>query len=283
MAYYSSPLPFAMNGKIYLIDEITGEDPEERTPIMISYNFSTEEWALEQAPPVVLTEPQTGVRDGRFYMTMGSYFTDENGITYRCLDTSIHCFDGKGWTRLGEIPYLGGNTKAAPQELFAQTKGCFAPVKDGLLFFDCPADGGGNLFLYNTGTNEIEPLYFSNYGYKPDSLTLYSAVETKDGIYYIEKTDDGKMEMFNLYLLPADSGAYTPGYSDIILGDADGDGKVSIKDVTAVQRHVAEFENVANEKAADVNRDGVITIDDATIIQRYLAEMDVPVGIGQPV
>ena len=283
LAYYSNPLPFAMNGKIYLIDEITGEDPEERTPIMISYNFSTEEWALEQAPPVVLTEPQTGVRNGRFYMTMGSYFTDENGITYRCLDTSIHCFDGKGWTRLGEIPYLGGNTKAAPQELYAQTKGCFAPVKDGLLFFDCPADGGGNLFLYNTGTNEIEPLYFSNYGYKPDSLTLYSAVETKDGIYYIEKTDDGKMEMFNMYLLPADSGAYTPGYSDIILGDADGDGKVSIKDVTAVQRHVAEFENVANEKAADVNRDGVITIDDATIIQRYLAEMDVPVGIGQPV
>ena len=112
---------------------------------------------------------------------------------------------------------------------------------------------------------------------------MYSAVETKDGIYYIEKTDDGKMEMFNLYLLPADSGAYTPGYSDIILGDADGDGKVSIKDVTAVQRHVAEFENVANEKAADVNRDGVITIDDATIIQRYLAEMDVPVGIGQPI
>ena len=281
LAYYSSPLSFAMNGKIYLIDEITGEDPEGRTPIMISYDVGTEEWSLEQAPPVVLTEPQTGVRDGRFYMTMGSYFTDENGITYRCLDTAIHCFDGEGWTRLGEIPYLGGNTKAAPQELYAQTKGCFAPVKDGLLFFDCPVDGGGNLFLYNTGTNEMEPLYYSDYGYKPDNLTLYSAVETKDGIYYIEKTNDGKMEMFNMYLLSADSGAYTPGYSDIILGDADGDGKVSIKDVTAVQRHIAEYEDVANIKAADVNRDGVITIDDATALQMYLAEYDLPYPVGE--
>ena len=283
--FYSGPLFFAMNGKIYIIDEKSSEDSEERTPIMVSYDVGADEWALEQTPPLLLTEPRTGVKDGKFYMTMGSYFTPENGTTYRCLDTAIHCFDGEGWTRLGEIPYLGGNTKAAPQELFAQTKGCFVPVKDGLLFFDCPADGGGNLFLYHTGTNEIEPLFYSNYGYKPDGLTLYSAVETKDGIYYIEKTGDGKMDMFNMYLLPADSGAYTPSYSKIILGDADGDGKVTINDATMIQKYLAEFDMPDNFvlKACDTNGNGSVTISDVTAIQRYLAEMETTEGIGNPI
>ena len=283
--YYSSSLFFAMNGKIYVIDEKSSEDPEEKTPIMISFDVGTEEWTLEQAPPVVLTEPRAGVKDGKFYMTMGSYFSHENGISYQCLDTAIYCYDGESWTRLGEIPYLGGDTKAEAEDLFATAKGCFAPVKDGLVFFDCPADGGGNVFLYHTDTKEIEPLYYSNCGYKPDSLNLYSAVETKDGIYYIEKTDDGNMKMLNMYLLPADSGAYTPSYSNIILGDADGDGTVTINDATMIQKYLAEFDMPDNFvlKACDTNGDGNVTISDVTAIQRYLAEMDAPEGMGKPI
>ena len=66
------------------------------------------------------------------------------------------------------------------------------------------------------------------------------------------------------------------------LGDATGDGVVSIADVTEIQRHTAEFitlEGVAFS-AADVNRDGVVNISDATEIQRYLAEYDVEDPIG---
>ena len=59
-----------------------------------------------------------------------------------------------------------------------------------------------------------------------------------------------------------------------LLGDANGDGAVTISDVTAIQRHLAELEllDVAHLHAADVNQDGHLNISDATLIQLYLAE-----------
>jgi len=57
-------------------------------------------------------------------------------------------------------------------------------------------------------------------------------------------------------------------------GDVNGDGRVDIRDVTAMQRHLAELE-LLDEQAlavADVNGDGRFDIDDATYLQMYLAE-----------
>ena len=71
----------------------------------------------------------------------------------------------------------------------------------------------------------------------------------------------------------------------VMLGDADGDCYVSISDVTAIQRHVAEFYTLEDSflSAADVNSDGVVDILDATEIQRYLAEYEVDYPIGEVV
>ena len=67
-----------------------------------------------------------------------------------------------------------------------------------------------------------------------------------------------------------------------ILGDADGDGTVTISDVTAIQRALSEMEVTGyNSQAADVDGDGSVTINDATYIQRYLAELPVDYPIGQ--
>ena len=70
---------------------------------------------------------------------------------------------------------------------------------------------------------------------------------------------------------------------EVMLGDADGDGVVNINDVTAIQRHVAEFEVLEDlqAKAADVNGDNSVSIEDATFVQQYLAEyeIDVPIGV----
>ncbi|MBQ3417242.1 MAG: dockerin type I repeat-containing protein [Ruminococcus sp.] len=62
--------------------------------------------------------------------------------------------------------------------------------------------------------------------------------------------------------------------SSYLRGDADGDGKVTILDATAIQRSLAALPVKSfNEKAADVDGDG-LNITDATWIQRYLAEFD---------
>ena len=69
----------------------------------------------------------------------------------------------------------------------------------------------------------------------------------------------------------------------VMLGDANGDYSVNVNDVTAVQRHVAELEELEGIycHAADINGDGVVDIDDATELQLYLAEYDTEYNIGQ--
>lgn len=59
------------------------------------------------------------------------------------------------------------------------------------------------------------------------------------------------------------------------LGDVNGDGKISIDDVTDIQKYIANMLNFTEnqETLADVNKDGKISIDDVTLIQKYLAGM----------
>ena len=62
---------------------------------------------------------------------------------------------------------------------------------------------------------------------------------------------------------------------EFVLGDVNGDGIVSISDVTAIQRHLAQLELIPEEKlnAAMVNDGKTLTISDATTIQKKLAEL----------
>ena len=69
----------------------------------------------------------------------------------------------------------------------------------------------------------------------------------------------------------------------VILGDANGDGSIDIRDVTAIQRHVSEYQNVNSVKAADVDGNNVVNVQDATLIQRYLAEYEVEYSIGESI
>ena len=64
------------------------------------------------------------------------------------------------------------------------------------------------------------------------------------------------------------------------MGDTNLDGIVSISDVTAIQRHLAELEVFNDEQLAlaDTNGDGDVDIADATHLQMYLAEYDVVLG-----
>lgn len=64
------------------------------------------------------------------------------------------------------------------------------------------------------------------------------------------------------------------------LGDTNMDGIVNIRDVTAIQRHIAELEIFSDGQlvVADTNGDGEVDISDATHLQMYLAEFDVVLG-----
>ncbi|MBQ3416861.1 MAG: hypothetical protein IJH32_03410 [Ruminococcus sp.] len=73
-------------------------------------------------------------------------------------------------------------------------------------------------------------------------------------------------------------------YGVQLLGDADGDGIVSVLDATAIQKKLASIKTESfNEDAADVDRDSKVTILDATYIQKHLASLPCPEGIGEPI
>lgn len=62
----------------------------------------------------------------------------------------------------------------------------------------------------------------------------------------------------------------------ILYGDADGDGTVTIIDVTRIQRHLVDINppiSEENMKAAIVSGDDELSIIDATLIQRWLADI----------
>ena len=70
--------------------------------------------------------------------------------------------------------------------------------------------------------------------------------------------------------------------TNYLRGDANGDGFVTIYDVTALQRHLANLELLSenNLTAADIDVNG-LDITDATNIQRYLAEYENVYNVGE--
>lgn len=68
--------------------------------------------------------------------------------------------------------------------------------------------------------------------------------------------------------------------SNYSLGDVNRDGKIDIRDVTAIQRHIAEINLFDSEQVylADIIHNDVIVIEDASLLQMYLAEYAITIG-----
>lgn len=66
--------------------------------------------------------------------------------------------------------------------------------------------------------------------------------------------------------------SYNP-YIEVLLGDCDGDGYVSIKDATNIQKHLVDYElDTFDMLSADADEDSSISIKDSTAIQKHLTD-----------
>ena len=67
------------------------------------------------------------------------------------------------------------------------------------------------------------------------------------------------------------------------LGEINGDGIISISDVTAAQQHLADIITLEGAclNAADTNQDGTLDVTDAENLQKYIAGYDVSYPIGE--
>lgn len=95
--------------------------------------------------------------------------------------------------------------------------------------------------------------------------------------------DDFQLEIA-LEFAPCETGADTPQIAGL-LGDADCDSKVNIKDATAIQKHVAGLITLTETGVvlADVDANTSVNIKDATAIQKHIAGMDTGFAIGKEI
>ncbi len=76
-----------------------------------------------------------------------------------------------------------------------------------------------------------------------------------------------------------------PEVGGILLGDADLDDKVNVKDATTIQKNVASLLILSadGKLAAEVDGDGKITVKDATAVQKWAADMNTGYAIGETI
>lgn len=91
---------------------------------------------------------------------------------------------------------------------------------------------------------------------------------------------------------PTDSSSTAPTNTNptgesytILLGDANLDGGIDVKDATLVQKYCAELETLGDKNliAADANEDGEINVKDVTVIQKYCADLETGCRVGQTI
>lgn len=72
--------------------------------------------------------------------------------------------------------------------------------------------------------------------------------------------------------IPTDEPTVEPTTGDFILGDANGDGEVSVLDASLIQLYLVGKKDLADDAAvaADANKDGEVSVLDASLIQLYL-------------
>lgn len=78
---------------------------------------------------------------------------------------------------------------------------------------------------------------------------------------------------YDVVIFGAEGGTDVPDKPE--KGDVNGDGKVTVDDVTTIQKYIADavkFDD-AQITVADVNNDGKVNIDDVTMIQKFIADM----------
>ena len=110
--------------------------------------------------------------------------------------------------------------------------------------------------------------------YSPYTLGYHIYVPTEDKIYTLE-------EAYNANIAGIDKAFTESGIHAGLIGDADKNSKINIKDATMLQKHLAKitdpkdyYREYLSEMIVDFNRDEVFNISDATAIQKYLAKID---------
>ena len=121
------------------------------------------------------------------------------------------------------------------------------------------------------GANQTEDLKVSG------SMGMYMNTQNSNGNWTIGTWNPDFYDyVVEIPTTPADT---------YLLGDADLDGIVTIKDASEIQKAAAQILTLDDEAklTADADMDGLVTVKDASVIQKYIAKMAVDTPVGEEV
>jgi len=95
---------------------------------------------------------------------------------------------------------------------------------------------------------------------------------------YSALSDNEKLLVSNYDVLVSARDTYEWLETSPDYGDATGDGKVNLADVSATLKHIAKWDIEIDTDLADVNRDSKVNMTDASMILKYIAKWDIILG-----
>jgi len=202
---------------------------------------------------------------------------DENIVSVaECQDFSVKLIYQYEWGN-GEFYKFECMGKACPYYGYEFDYDDNFPVKRAELV---GYDDNSITFAVTLGNGVTKDITFTD-TYIIDGNNYYTdrIVVSEDGVanLYVELDDNFEVPFMRIFGCPVDF------ESDCIIGDADENGTVNIKDATIIQKHVADFVTLkgVGKAVADVDGNDFVNVKDATAIQKYVAGIETGYPIGK--
>lgn len=220
-----------------------------------------------------LGDPHTGYTS--FYPSPSTY---DNALL-RDVKSRFCYVDGSLYAmKYNSSNYTGSLVRYNPVNNTTQT------IKSFNYYWSAP--GGGFWTGFFSGLEYLDGLFYFN---SPNSVNTYD-MTTDTVSEFAHNPSNGNI--YGINIINRDVYAYTAsnpndfldswllGHVDeplppLELGDVDGNGRVDIRDVTAIQRYKAVLIQLDSRQlaAADIDGDGNVTVNDATELQKQLAKI----------
>ena len=136
-------------------------------------------------------------------------------------------------------------------------------------------------FAFTLGNGVTKDVTFTDsYIIEATDYYTHSVAVSEDGVANLYTEYDEDFDSLYIYILGCEI-----EYERYVIGDADEDGKVNVKDATAIQKHTAGIAilDVIGRELADVDENGSVNVKDATAVQKWTAGIETGLSVGEGV